>query len=326
MNLLSTFLKRSVCVVAALAIPSVALAQPAWPDRPIRIIAGAAAGGATDGVVRIVATELSKSLGQPVVVENRPGASTMLASEAVARSSPDGYTFLAVFGAYAVNKSLYSKRPFSEEDLTAVSIIGRYPMLLVANKTLPSAVGGLIEEARSKPGILTYVSGGDGSLANLATHLMMGSAGVSLNQIPYKGGNTALPDLIAGRVGMMFDTISTLGPYVRSGKVNALGVTSAQRSPLMPDVPTFAELGHPKVTAYAWTAILTQARTPAPVVERMSGEIAALLKRPDIISTLGGGIYGMDLVGGTPAQANQFIQSEEKLWGDVIKKAGIKPQ
>jgi len=296
------------------------------PERPLRIIVGAAAGGGTDGVARIVGAELSKVLGQPVIVENRPGASTMLASEAVARSAGDGYTFLAVFGAFAVNKSLYAKRPYNDGDLTAVSILGRYPMVMVANKTLPRTVGGLVDYARANPLAVTFATGGDGTLAHLAAELLMLSSGVKLNHIPYKGGNTALPDLIAGRVGITFDTISTLGPQVRADKLNALAVTGHQRSPLLPEVPTFAESGHPLVTAYAWTAMLAQAKTPPAIVERVSGEIATLFKRPDMISTLGGGNYGMELVGGTPAQANQFIEAEEKLWADVIRKANIKTQ
>ncbi len=311
----------------ALAAHSIwAAAQAPWPDRPVKIVVAAAAGGGTDGVARILAAELAKVLGQPVVVENRPGAATMLGAEVVARSPGDGYTFLATFGAHAVSRVLYSKRPYNDADLTGVSVMGRYPMLMVATKSLPRTVGGIVDFARANSGALTFASGGDGTLSHLAAELLMLSSGAKLTHIPYKGGNTALPDLIAGRVGITFDTISTLGPQVKADKLNAIAITGAQRSPLMPDVPTFAESGHPTVTAYAWTMMLTQAKTPPAIVERMSAEIAKLLRRPDMIETLGGGIYGMELIGGTPAQANQFLESEQKLWGDVIRKANIRTQ
>ena len=315
-----------LALMALLLLPAIASAQATWPDRQIRIIVGSAAGGVTDGVARIVATELTKRLGKPVVVENRPGASTMLASEAVARAPADGYTFLVVFGAYAVNKTLFAKRPYNDNDLTGVSILGRYPMLLVANKTLPGSVKGLVDYARANPMTVTFATGGDGTLSHLAAELLMLSSGAKLTHVPYKGGNTALPDLMEGRVGITFDTISTLSPHVRADKLNALALSGHQRSPLMPQVPTFIEVGHPLVTAYAWTALLANAKTPQPIIDRMSAEIAGLLKRPDIVSTLGGGIYGMELIGGTPAQASQFIEAEEKLWGDLIRKANIRTQ
>ncbi len=315
-----------LATVALFSVSLAAGAQPAWPDRPVKSVVAAAAGGGTDGVARILAGELTKVLGQSVVVENRPGAATMLGAEVVARSPGDGYTFLATFGAHAVNRVLREKRPYNDADLTGVSVMGRYPMVMVAAKSLPRTVGAMLDYARANSGALTFASGGDGTLSHLAAELLMLSSGAKLTHVPYKGGNTALPDLIAGRVGITFDTISTLGPQVKADKLNAIAITGAQRSPLMPEVPTFAESGHPMVTAYAWTAMLTQSKTPPAIVERMSAEIARLLKRPDMIETLGGGIYGMELIGGTPAQANQFLEAEEKLWGDLIRKANIRTQ
>lgn len=312
--------------IAALALSAAGWAQGSWPERPVRVIVSSAAGGATDAVTRVLMTELAKNLGQPIVVENRPGASGMVAAEAVARAPADGHTFLAVFGSFVANKVLRAKRPYNDSDLTGVSIIGRYPMMLVAATSLPKSVNGLIDHARANPGALTFASGGEGTLSHLAGELLLQSAGVTLTHVPYKGGNTALPDLFAGRVGVMFDTISTLGPHVRSGKLNAIAITSQQRSPLMPDVATFAEAGHPQVTAYAWTGLVTHAKTPPAVMERMSAEIASLLKRADMQATLGGGAFGMELVGGTPAQVNSFFADEERRWGEVVRKAGIKVQ
>lgn len=315
------------CVLAVLALqPVVAPAQSAWPDRPIRFLVSGAAGGITDSVTRVVTGELAKRLGQSVIVENRPGASGMVAADAAARSPGDGYTFVAVFGSHAVNRTLHPKRPYNDADLTGVSVIGRYPVVLVAAKSLPSSLGALLERARANPDAVTFASGGEGTLSHLAGELLMQSSGVRLTHVPYKGGNTALPDLFAERVGIMFDSISTLGGHTQSGKLNALGVTSHQRSPQMLEVPTFAELGHPLLKVYAWTAILAPAKTPPPILERVSSEIAAVLNLPDIRATLGGGAYGMELIGGTPAQTNQFIDVEEKLWGDVIRKAGIRAQ
>jgi tripartite-type tricarboxylate transporter receptor subunit TctC len=290
------------------------------------MVVAAASGGPTDAIVRILATELGKRIGQPIVVENRPGASGMVATEAVARAPGDGYTFLAVFGSYAVNRVLHPKRPYNDADITGVSLIGRYPMLLVAGPGMPNSMRGLMDYARANPGTVTYASGGEGTLAHLAAEVLMQSTGIKLTHVPYKGGNTALPDLVAGRVGIMFDTVSILAPQVRSQKLNALGISDVRRSPELPDVPTFAEIGHPVLTAYGWTAVLAPAKTPAPIVDRMSSELQTLLHRADIKSVLGGGIYGMELVGGTPSQTDRFIDEEEKRWGDVIRKASIRAQ
>jgi tripartite-type tricarboxylate transporter receptor subunit TctC len=306
------------------SFPFAAAAQ--WPERPVRMLVAAAAGGPTDAIIRILAGELGKQLGQPVVVENRPGASGMVATEATARAPADGYTFLAVFGSYAVNRTLYPKRPYSDADITGVSIVGRYPMLLVASKAMPNTLAGLIEHAKAKPGTVTFASGGAGTLAHLAGELLMQSTGVRLTHVPYKGGNTALPDLFAGRVDIMFDTVSVLAPHVRADKLTPLGLSDVKRSPELPSVPTFREAGHPLLTGYGWTAILAHSKTPAPILERMSGELHKLLHRGDIQATLGGGIYGMELIGGTPAEANRFIDAEEKLWGDVIRKGNIRAQ
>jgi tripartite-type tricarboxylate transporter receptor subunit TctC len=309
-----------------LSASAAAFAQSSWPERPVRMLVAAAAGGPTDAIVRLLGTELGKRLGQPVVVENRPGASGMVATEAAARAPGDGYTFLAVFGSYAVNRVLHPKRPYNDADLTGVSLIGRYPMLLVASPGMPNTMRGLVEHARANPGIVTYASGGEGTLAHLAAEVLMQSTGTKLTHVPYKGGNTALPDLFAGRVGIVFDTVSVLAPHVRSQKLQALGISDLRRSPELPEVPTFAESGLPALTAYGWTAVIAPAKTPAPIVERMSGELQALLDRADIKATLGGGIYGMELVGGTPAQTNRFIDEEEKRWGEVIRKGNIRAQ
>jgi tripartite-type tricarboxylate transporter receptor subunit TctC len=312
--------------VVLLSVSVRAFAQPSWPERPIRMVVAAAAGGPTDSIVRIIGTELGKRLGQPVVVENRPGASGMVATEAVARAPGDGYTFLAVFGSYAVNRVLHSKRPYSDADLTGVSLIGRYPMLLVAAPGMPNSLRGLIDYARANPGAVTYASGGEGTLAHLAAEVLMQSTGTKLTHVPYKGGNTALPDLFAGRVGIVFDTVSVLAPHVHAKKLQALGLSDVRRSPELPEVPTFAESGLPVMTAYGWTAVIAPSKTPPAIVERMSMELQTLLDRGDIKATLGGGIYGMELVGGTPAQTNRFIDEEEKRWGDVIRKANIRAQ
>lgn len=305
-------------------LPCLASAQAPWPEKPVRIIIAAAAGGSTDAVTRMIATELTKRLGQSVVAENRPGASGMIATEAVARSPGDGYTFLAVFGAHAVNRVLHPKRPYSDSDLTGVSVYTRYPLLLAANKTLPNTVRGLLDFAKANPGAVTFASGGDGTLAHLSGELFMQSGGVKLTHVPYKGGNTALPDMIAGRVGITFETISVLGVHVKADKLNGLGLTAQERSPLMPEVPTFTELGYPALNYYAWMAMLTQARTPPAIVARMSAEIATALNQPELKATLSGGTYGMEILALSPAQANQFFDAEEKRWGAVIRQGGIR--
>lgn len=306
-----------------LLFPAIGAAQT-WPDRPLRVIVSGAAGGTADALVRPIMTELSKRLGQSIVVENRAGASGMIAAEAVARSAGDGTTWLAAFGSHIVNRILQPKRPYSDADLTGVSIFGRYGMLLGANKSLPANARALADYARANPGLLTFASGGEGTLSHLAGELFAQSVGAKIVHVPYKGGNTAVPDLIAGRVGIMFDAISTLGPHVRAEKLNPIGISSEKRASLLADVPTFAEAGYPAITAYAWTGLLTQAKTPAAIVERMSAEIVATLAQPELRALLTGDGFGMELIGGTPAQANQFFDAEERRWRAVIEKAGIR--
>lgn len=309
-------------------LPGLAFGQqtPTWPDRPIRVIVSGAAGGTADAIVRPVMAEVSKRLSQQVVVENRPGASGMIAAEAVARANADGYTYLAAFGSHIVNRILQPKRPYSDNDLTGVSIFGRYAMLLAANKSLPNTPRGLLEYVRANPGALTFASGGDGTLSHLAGEMLAQRYAVKLTHVPYKGGNTAVPDLVAGRVGMMFDAVSTLGPHVRSEKLNAIAISASARTPLLPEVPTFAEAGFPEITAYAWTGLLTQAKTPSPIIDRMSEVIVAALNQAELRALLTGGSFGMELIGGTPAQANRFFDDEEARWGEVIRKGGIRAQ
>ena len=299
------------------------LAQGPWPDQPVRVVVSSAAGGSTDLVTRMIMPHVAAALGKPVVVENRPGASGMIAAAEVSKAKPDGHTYLAIFGWYAANRTLFPQRQYRESDFTGVTMFGRYPLILVTGQTGPRNLGELLERARAQPGTVTFATGGSGTLSHLMAELFMQSANIRMTHVPYKAGSTAIPDLIGGRVDLTFEQLSILGPHIQSGKMRALGVTSARRSTVTPDIPTLAENGVPGVAGYAWMGLLSLSQAPAAAVQRMSREVVAALRRPEVTQMLTSETYGMEVLAFTPEQTNQFIEAETALWRDVITKGKI---
>jgi len=321
-------MKHAVTAIAAGLIISIAVehayaAEPGYPAKPVRMFVTYAAGGASDIVARLLASKLTESLRQQVVVENRPGASGIIASELLAKSPPDGYTIAHVNIAHGANPYLVSKLPYDTvKDFAPVTLIALLPMVLVKHPSLPAtSVGDIVKLVKAQPGQLNYASAGAGSANHLAMELFMHGAGLNINHIPYKGGAPALVDLLGGQVPMMFVTIPPALPHIKAGKLNALAVSSAKRSTALPEVPTVAESGLRGFDFSEWQALLAPRGTPPDVVARLSSESAKALAQPDVKERMTG--LGAETVGSTPEQLAAHIASELKRWEVVISKSGI---
>lgn len=298
-----------------------ASAQPAYPTRPIRVVVPYSAGGNTDVITRMVMTEVSSRMGQPFVIDNKPGANSIIGTEAVAKASPDGYTLLVVIGAYANNRSLYKSLPYGPNDLVAVTQMSRTSLVLVATPQVKSKTfADFVSEARSGAH-LTFASSGMGSAAHLLGERFARAGGFKATHVPYKGTADAMNDLIGGRVSFMFDAVSAMGPHLKQGKLSALAVTGSTRSPQLPGVPTIEELGYPQLVSYAWAGVLAPAHTPDAILQRLASEIAAVLKAPELKERLAA--ISTDPVGSTPANFTAFLANEARVAADVIKSAGI---
>jgi tripartite-type tricarboxylate transporter receptor subunit TctC len=308
---------------SALAIAPVA-AQDNYPSRPIRVIVPFSPGGAVDGPTRVVAQELTKRLNQQVVVDNRPGAGATIGTEAVAKSAPDGYTLLLASQTNAISATLYPKLSFNPiDDFAPVSLIGREPGVVVVNPALQvKTVQELIELARAKPGQIDYASSGNGSGQHLFAAQLFSMAGVKLNHVPYRGSGQATTDLIAGVVTVSVPGLAGMLPHIRSGKLRALAVTSAQRSPQLPDVPTLAESGYPSYSAYVWLGLLAPKGTPAPIIERLNREVLAVLGSSEVKSYMANA--SIEALGSSPAEFGTFFRAERDTWARVIKETGAK--
>jgi tripartite-type tricarboxylate transporter receptor subunit TctC len=300
-----------------------ALAQT-YPDRPIKFVVPAAAGGPTHITAQLLADKMQTALGQPVVVEPRPGAGNNLGAEFVAKSAPDGYTILlATIGTHAINQTLFKHLPFDPiKDFEPVSLVVKYPLLLVVNSDVPAKdVKELIAYAKANPGKLNRASGGNGTSMHLSGELFVKQAGIDAPHIPYKGSAPALNDLLGGHVQLMFDSILTALPLVESGKVRALAITGKVRSPLLPNVPTVAESGLPDYEANGWTGVVVPAKTPPDVVAKLNAAIRTALKSPDVQSAMAK--QAAEPVGSSPAEFAAFIRSETDKWARIVKDAKI---
>lgn len=301
-----------------------ALAAAEYPAKPIRMLVGFAAGGTTDLLARLVAKEISADLGQPVVVENKPGAGGSVAADLAARSQPDGYTLIMGAINHAINASLYKNLPYDQlRDLTPVSMVAITPNMLVVPADSPfNSVDDLLRSARSMPGELTFASSGVGTSVHLSGEQFKSMAKLDLVHVPYTGVAPAETDLVAGRVSMMFDSIVTALPLVQAGRLKALAVTSAQRSAVAPDVPTVAEAGLPGFDVSPWYCIFAPAGTPASVVDRLNKAVVAVMARPEVRTHLLK--LGADPYTGTPGEADQYVRKEIERWKQVISAADVK--
>ena len=316
-------LLRGLTLACALSGAASAAAQN-YPNKPIRLIVGYSAGGGTDVIARIVGLRLSEVLGQPIVVDNRPAAAGSAAAGLVARSPADGYTlFVAATSTLAVNPSLYKNLPYdTAKDFTPVAQIVSMPNLLVVTPSLPAAsVAELIALAKAERGKLTYASGGVGSSNHFTAELFNYMAGVKMTHIPYKGGGPAMVDVASGQVAIFFSTIASAMPQVKSGRLRALGVTSARRSQSLPEVQTIAEGGLPGYESTIWYGALLPAHAPKDIVVRLNAEIVKILKTAEIRQKFLA--LGADTVITTPEQFTQYIRTEIIKWDKVVKDAGI---
>jgi len=306
----------SLCALTVIAAP--ALAQD-YPSKPIHLIVPVPPGGGVDLLSRAIGQKMSQDLGVPVVIDNKPGASAVVGTEALARSAPDGYTIMMGYSAHATNPLLTPNIPYdAQKDFTPIIFVGYIPLILVTPADSPfKSVNDIIAQAKAKPGQIQYASGGAGAGAHLSAELLKYLAQIDLIHVPYKGNAPALNDVIGGHVPIMFDTITTALPHVKSGKLRALAVTSAKRSPLAPEIPTMIEAGLPNFEVSAWYMVLGPKGMPSAVVQKLNGEINKVIQDPEIRAQLGN--QGVDFVGGTPKEAETFLAAEVDRWSKVGK-------
>lgn len=295
-----------------------------YPSRPIKVIVPFSPGGAVDGPMRLIAQELSKRLSQAVVVENKPGAGATIGTDLVAKSAPDGYTLLLASQTNAISATLYSKLPFDAvEDFVPVSLIGREPGVVVVNPALPvTTLQELIAYVKERPGQLDYASSGNGSGQHLFAALLASRTGMKLNHVPYKGSGQATTDLLSGVVAMAIPGTAGMVGHIKAGKLRALAVTGAKRSPELPSVPTVMESGIPDFEAYVWMGLLAPKGTPQPVVDRLNREVVAVLAEDDVKRYMA--TAGIEIVGSSPAEFGRFFRAEKDLWAKVIRDTGAK--
>ncbi|WP_026433095.1 tripartite tricarboxylate transporter substrate binding protein [Paracidovorax oryzae] len=319
----STFRRGLLAAAAACALlPGLAAAQ-AFPSKPITIVVPFAAGGTTDILARIIAQGMGAELGQSVVVDNRAGAGGNIGGQVAARAPADGYTlFMGTVGTHAINAALYKKMPFDPiKDFAPLTRVANVPNLLVANPAQPfKTVQELIAYAKANPGKINFGSSGSGSSIHLSGELFKSMAKVDMQHVPYKGSAPAVTDLLGNQIAIMFDNMPSAIQHVRSGKLRAIAVTTARRSPELPDVPTIAEAGVPGYEATSWFGMFAPAATPAPVVAQLNATIVKVLAQPDIRKKLAE--QGAEAAGETPAQFADFIQKESVKWGKVVKESG----
>jgi len=317
---------KNILLILVLLIQT-PLLLAAYPDRPIRLIVAYPPGGGTDIIARLIAPELSKRLGQTITIENRGGASGNMGTEAAVNSAPNGYTLLmGNIGPNAINVSIFKKLPYHpEKDLAPISLVAITPNVLVANNNLSvKSIADLIAFAKSSPGKINYPSAGAGTSSHLAGVLFSSIANVDMVHVPYKGGGLAMNDLLGGQVDIFFATMPAAMPFIKSGKLKTLAVTSEKRSVVLPNVPTIAESGMPGYSASTWYGIYAPKGTPADIVQKIHEATVEVLKIPELREQL---IQrGFEPIGNTPDQFASFISSEITKWAKVVKIAGIEPE
>jgi len=314
----------AIVACTAVAAPAV-YAQAVYPTKPIRIVVPFPAGGTTDILARAVGQKLTETNGQPVLIDNRPGAGGNIGAELVAKSPPDGYTLLmGTVGTHAINPSLYAKMPYDhQKDFAPVILVAGVPNVLVINPSVPAnSVQELIAYGKANPGKLNFASSGSGTSIHLAGELFKTMSGVQMTHIPYKGSAPAIADLLGGQVQIMFDNLPSALPQIKAGKLKALAVTSAQRATALPDVPTIAEAGLPGFEASSWFGLLAPAGTPKEVIAKLNTEVAKWLASPEAREKLAA--QGAIAAGKTPEDFTQHIVAETAKWQKVVKESGAK--
>ena len=314
---------KLLAAAATLAVAGGAAAQGAFPSKPINIIVPFSAGGTTDILARIVGQALSVELGQAVIIDNKPGAGGNIGGQAAARAPADGYTlFMGTVGTHAINQSLYKKMPFDPiKDFAPLSRVATVPNLLVAHPSRPyKTVKELIAYAKAHPGEVTYGSPGSGASPHVSGALFQSMTKAELTHVPYKGSAPAVSDLLGNQIAIMFDNMPSAIQHVRSGKLRPIAVTTAKRSPELPDVPTIAEAGVPGYEATSWFGLWAPVKTPADVQQKLHTALSKVLKDPAVVKKISD--QGGDVVIDTPAQFDAFIKAEAAKWGKVVKESG----
>jgi tripartite-type tricarboxylate transporter receptor subunit TctC len=303
-----------------------AAADGPYPTKPIRMLVGFPVGGGADVAARVLGLPMSELLGQQIVVDNRPGAGSAIASEIAAKATPDGHTLVSIGSSHAVNAALYPALPYKPAaDFSAIVLVARSPVVITANPAVPAkTLKELIALARSRPGSVNYGSAGVNGINHLAAELLKRMGGFDITLVPYKGVAQALPAVMAGEVQVMFATLPGSIGQIKAGRIRAIAVTSAKRSDSAPDIPTVAESGVPGYEASSWFAFLAPVATPKQIVMRLNTEALRSLQRPDVRETLVR--VGMDPAGSTPAEADAYLRAEIAKWTGVVKEAGIKAQ
>jgi tripartite-type tricarboxylate transporter receptor subunit TctC len=321
-------MKPACGLLAALCVlmpASGAFSQANYPDKPIRILVGFAPAGPADIAARVVGEKLSEAWGKPVVIENVTGAAGNVSAERAAKAAPDGYTLLMTAGAtIVINVSLYDKLPFDPvKDLAPISQVVFTPNILALNNDVPArSVAELVALARAQPGVLTFGSAGVGTSQHLAGELFKARAGIKLQHVPYRGIAQVMPDLLGGRLTMVFGNISGVLPLARENKLRAMAVTSLKRSASTPDLPTMAEQGFPGFDATAWFGLMAPAGTPAPILAKLHDETVRILALPDVRKKFGE--LGMEVIGNSPTEFADVIAAETPVWAKIIKESGAK--
>ncbi len=317
--------KQFALVLSALSLCATAFAQN-YPAKPVKVVVGYAAGGAVDVVARTIGQSLQTSLGQPFVVENKPGAGTNIAVKSVIAAEPDGHTLMMAANALATNMSLYKPQPFdAEKDLMAVSLVGRVPVVIAANSNVPYAnIQQLIATAKGKPNSIAYGTPGNGSTPHMAIELFARAAGIDLQHIPYRGGSPAITDTIGGQVPLVAVNALEVLPHARSGKLKVLAVLSPNRSANFPEVPTIAESGYPGFEASVWYGLVAPAATPKTVVSKLHAEVQKALQTPEVRQRMNA--VGGEVVPGSAEMFSNLIRSERVRYEKLVREANIQPE
>ncbi|MDQ2963143.1 MAG: tripartite tricarboxylate transporter substrate binding protein [Pseudomonadota bacterium] len=312
----------AVTVLVAFCPPA-ARAQD-YPSRPVRVVVPFSPGGAVDGPMRVIAQELSKRLGTQVIVDNKPGAGATIGTEVVAKAPPDGYTLLLASQTNAISATLYPKLSFDPiEDFAPISLIGREPGVLVVYPSLPvKTFQEFVAYVKERPGRIDYASSGNGSGQHLFVALLASMTGMKMNHVPYRGSGQATADLLGGQVQMSIPGTAGMVGHIKVGKLRALAVTGAKRSPQLPDVPTVMESGVAGYEAYVWMGLLAPKGTPAPIVDKLFRELTQVLATSEVKTYMASA--GIEIVGSTPAEFGAFFRSEKELWARVIRETGAK--
>jgi tripartite-type tricarboxylate transporter receptor subunit TctC len=316
---------RSLFVAIALVVCGAALAQGEYPNRPLRLVVTVPPGGAADFIARLVGGKLAESLGQPVVVENKAGASGTIAADAVAKAPADGYTLLQnSITTHGIGPHLFAQLPYDPvKDFAPVSGLALLPLIMAVNAEVPARdIAQLVAYAKAQP--VNFASSGNGGAPHMAAELFKSVTGAPIVHVPYKGSGPAVADLIGGRVQIMFDAAPSLIAHVRSGKLRVLAAASKERNRLLPDVPTFAELGHPQVNVSLWYGLLAPAGTPRPLVDKLNRTVGQVLDSKDVVEKLQA--QGAEPMRGTPDAFAAFMREEMAKWAPVVKTANVKAE